>query len=207
MNLKDLLTIKLYANSQGIRTTENEFLPFNGNGFNFGYRESTNTPSYVQYTGGAYDHGKLNAWTYLSTLPVTRRIHLALETDQVKYLTAYPGEVSTNQWLERASLDWQPSKALQFDLGVRRIIGPNLPNAFQPLNYESIYSAGSACNIVTGNPYQPGCFVNAGNVSLALHYLRGNNEFYVVYGNANNLNTEPALFLKWIRYIGAQKGQ
>jgi len=95
----------LNANSQGIRTTENEFLPFDGNGFNFGYRENTNTPSYVQYTGGPYYHGKLDAWTYLSTLPVTRSIHLALETDQDKYLTAHPGEVSTNQWLERASLD------------------------------------------------------------------------------------------------------
>ncbi|HTU68963.1 MAG TPA: sugar-binding protein [Candidatus Baltobacteraceae bacterium] len=207
VDLKDLLTVKLYAGSQGIRTVENAFLPFNGNGFNLGYRETTNTPSYVQYTGGPYDHGELDAWTYLSTLPITRRIHLALETDQDKYLTAYAGEVSTDQWLERTSLDWQPNKAWQFDVGVRRIIGPNLPNAFQTPAYENIYSPGSTCNISTGDPYQSGCFVNAGNVSLALHYLRGHNEFYFVYGNADNLNTEPALFVKWILYVGAQKGQ
>ncbi|HTV91750.1 MAG TPA: sugar-binding protein [Verrucomicrobiae bacterium] len=207
LDFKDLLTVKAYLSSQGIRTIENEFLPFNGNGFNVGYRETTNTPSYVQYTGGPYYHGELDAWTYLSTLPVTRRIHLALETDQDKYLTAHPGEVSTDQWLERASLDWQPNKAWQFDVGVRRIIGPNLPNAVQAPAYESIYAPASTCNIATGNPYQSGCFVNAGNVSLALHYLRGHNEFYFVYGNANNLSTEPALFVKWILYIGAQKGQ
>ena len=207
IDLRDLLTVKVYAGSQGIRTVEDELLPFNGNGFNFGYRENTNTPSYVQYTGGPYDHGELDAWTYLSTLPITRRIHLALETDQDKYLTAYAGEVSTDQWLERTSLDWQPNKAWQFDAGVRRIIGPNLPNAFQTPVYESIYSPASPCNISTGDPYQSGCFVNAGNVSLALHYLRGHNEFYFVYGNADNLNTEPALFVKWILYVGAQKGQ
>ncbi|HUZ50525.1 MAG TPA: sugar-binding protein [Candidatus Dormibacteraeota bacterium] len=206
-DLKNLLSVKFYATSQGIRTVANEFLPFNGNGVNIGYRENTNTPSYVQYTGGPYYHGELDAWTYLLTLPVTRRIHLTLETDQDRYLTTYPGEVSSDQWLERPSLDWQPNKAWQFDLGVRRIVGPNLPNAFQALTYESIYWPTSTCNIATGNPYQPGCFVKADNVSLALHYLRGHNEFYFVYGNANNLNTEPALFAKWILYIGAQKGQ
>lgn len=206
-DLKDLLSIKFFTGSQGIRTVANELVPFNGNGFNIGYRENTSTPSYVQYTGGPYYHGKLNAWTYLSTVPVTRHIHLALETDQERYLSAYPGELSTDQWLGRASLDWQPQKEWQFDLGVRRLIGPNLPNAFQTLTYENIYSPTSVCNVATGNPYQPGCFIRASNVSLALHYLRGENEFYLVYGNANNLITEPALFAKWILYIGAQKGQ
>jgi len=32
------------------------------------------------------------------------------------------------------------------------------------------------------------------------------NEFYLVYGDPNSLATTPALFLKWIRYIGAPKG-
>lgn len=207
IDLKDLLTVKLYGSPQDIRTVENELLPFNGNGFNVGYRENTNTPSYLQYTGGPYYHGGLDAWTYLTTLPVTRRIHVALETDEDKYLTVYPGEVSTDQWLARASLDWQPNKEWQFDVGMRRIVGPNLPNAFQTPVYQSIYSPASTCNIATGNPYQSGCFIDAGNVSLALHYLRGHDEFYFVYGNANNLITEPALFVKWILYIGAQKGQ
>ncbi|HEY5340841.1 MAG TPA: hypothetical protein VIK27_07435, partial [Candidatus Aquilonibacter sp.] len=59
------------------------------------------------------------------------------------------------------------------------------------------------CN---GDPYLPGCSVDAGNVSLAFHFLAARNEFYVVYGNANNLSTEPALFFKWTRYVGAEKG-
>jgi hypothetical protein len=66
-----------------------------------------------------------------------------------------------------------------------------------------VYGSSGVC--VT-NPYNAGCFVDAGNVTLAFHFLMEQNEFYVVYGNANALSTEPALFLKWIRYIGAQKG-
>jgi hypothetical protein len=206
-DLKDLLSIHFFAGSNGVLTQSGQFLPFNGSGFFVGYRVNTNTPTYVTNNSGTYFNGHLDAWTYLTTLPVTRRMHLTLETDEDKYSTAFAGEQSTNQWLERTSFDWQPNKDLQFDLGIRRIIGANLPNAFQPVTYGNILDQSSACSIVQGNPYNPGCFVNAGNVSVAVHYLRNRNEFYFVYGNANNLTTQPALFFKWIRYIGAQKGQ
>jgi hypothetical protein len=202
-DFRNLMTLHLFTSSSGVRTFANEFLPFNQNGVYVGYRVNTNTPTYVTYTGGPYYHGHLNAWTYLSTLPITRRIHLTFETDEDKYLTAYAGEETTNQWLERASLDWQPTKNLQVDFGVRRIIGGNLPNSFEALNYGTTLALSSSCG---QNPYLPGCFVNAGNVSLAAHFLAARNEFYVVYGNANNLFTEPAIFLKWIRYVGAEKG-
>jgi hypothetical protein len=197
-DFRNLMTLHLYLGSVGVRTAENEFLPFNQNGFYFGYRANTNTPTYVQYSAGPYYHGQIVAWTYLTTLPVTRRVHLALETDEDKYLTLYPGELTTTQWLERTSLDWQPSRVLQFDVGLRRIIGGNLPASYQALTYNT--------DICATNLYQPGCFVNAGNVSIAAHFLHARDEFYVVYGNANNLATEPALFLKWIRYVGAEKG-
>lgn len=96
-------------------------------------------------------------------------------------------------------LDWQLSRDASFDAGVRRIVGPNIPNAFEPL----VYNDPAVC---AANAYNPGCYVNASNVSLAFHLLASKNEFYVVYGNADDLSTEPALFLKWIRYIGAEKG-
>ncbi|HEV2641355.1 MAG TPA: hypothetical protein VGT98_01540, partial [Candidatus Elarobacter sp.] len=79
----------------------------------------------------------------------------------------------------------QLSKDASFDIGARRIIGGFLPNSFQPPPFGS---------------------VNAGNVSLAFHYLSRSNEFYVVYGDPNSLATTPALFVKWIRYVGATKG-
>jgi len=202
-DFRNLMTLHLFTASNGVRTFADEFLPFDQNGFYLGYRANTNTPTYVTYSGGPYYHGHLNAWTYLSTLPVTRHIHLTLETDEDKYLAALPGEETTDQWLERVALDWQPNRNLQLDFGVRRIIGANLPNSFQALTYGTTLATASACG---QNPYLPGCYVDAGNVSLAIHFLAARNEFYVVYGNANNLSTEPAIFLKWIRYIGAEKG-
>ena len=56
------------------------------------------------------------------------------------------------------------------------------------------------------DPYLPGCYVDASNLSFAYHFLAARNEFYVVYGDPNNLYTLPALYFKWIRYIGAEKG-
>lgn len=199
VDFRDLVTLHVFGNASGVRTFDGEFLPFDGNGATIGYRMNTSTPTYVEYSGGEYYHGTLDSWTYLTTLPLGRQLHLVLETDENRYGTSWPREQSTEQWLERAGLDWQLSAGASFDLGVRRVIGQNLPNSFEPL----LYDAPAAC---LENPYNPGCLVNAGNVTVAFHFLASRNEFYVVYGNANNLSTEPALFLKWIRYIGAEKG-
>jgi hypothetical protein len=198
-DFKNLMAVHVYAGNSGIRVFDGEFLPFANNGAMLGYKVDTPTPTFVAYTGGGYYHGTLDAWTYLTTLPVMRKVRLGLELDENQYLTSWKGETTTRQWLERASVDWQLSSGASFDAGVRRIIGPNLPNSFEPL----VYDAPAVC---AANAYNPGCYVNASNVSLAFHLLASKNEFYVVYGDANNLSTEPALFLKWIRYIGAEKG-
>jgi hypothetical protein len=46
----------------------------------------------------------------------------------------------------------------------------------------------------------------AWNLSLAYHRTMRNGEVYVVYGDANALDTLPRLTVKIVRYIGAQKG-
>jgi len=199
VDFKDLVSLHVYTGVTGVRIFDGEFLPFADNGFLLGYRINTSTPTYLTYTGGHYYHGNLDAWTYIATLPLARKVHLSLETDEDQYLTSWLGESTQRQWLERAGVDWQIDRFTSFDAGVRRIIGPNLPNAVDPL----VYSPSPVC---VANPYNPGCFVNASNVTLALHYLAAKNEFYFVYGDANNLSTEPALYIKWIRYIGAEKG-
>ncbi len=203
LDFRNLVSLHLFTSSNVDRTQNGEFLPFDGNGFLLGYRANTNTPSIITYNGGEYYHGHINAWTYMTTVPVTPRVHLSLEADRDAYLSVWPGESSSTQWLERTSLDWQPNRFTQLDLGLRRILGPNMPNAFEPLTYGSMSNPNSPC---FADPYAAGCFVNAGNVSMALHFLAARNEFYLVYGNANNLSTEPALFIKWIRYLGAEKG-
>ena len=198
-DFRNLLTVHVNENAVGVRTFGGEFLPFDGNGATVGYRMNTSTPSYVEYAGGDYYHGKLDSWTYFTTLQLMRRVHLWFETDENQYKTDWPGEKSTDQWLERAAIDWQFSRNASLDVGARRIIGANLPNSFEPLAYGD-------SPICFYNPYNAGCLVNAANVTVAFHFLAERNEFYVVYGNANDLSTEPALFLKWIRYIGAEKG-
>ena len=71
--------------------------------------------------------------------------------------------------------------------GPRRVIGSFLPT----------YNAPPTFTPVTG-----------GNVSAAFHFLArdGKSEFYAVYGDPNSFSTTPAVFLKYIRYIGAPKG-
>jgi hypothetical protein len=184
-DFRNLATLRLFASSFAARTSDGEFLPFDANSVELGYKIATNIPSYIQYTGGPYYHGGLAAWSYVSTLPVRRKLHLRLEADQNHYFTAHTGEVSGAQWLERATLDWQLSRDASFDVGVRKITGQNLPNAYQTPDFTPI---------------------DAANVTVAFHLLSAKNEFYLVYGNPNNLQTLPALYFKWIRYIGAPKG-
>jgi hypothetical protein len=185
LDFRNLMTLRLFSNYFGAKVLNGEFLPFDGNSVELGYKLATNTPSYVQYSGGPYYHGQLDAWSYVSTVPIHRKLRLRLEADENKYLTTYPGEIGDAQWLERATLDYQINRDAAFDVGVRRIIGPNLPNAYSVPDFTP---------------------VNAGNVTVAFHILSAKNEFYLVYGNANSLSTLPAFYVKWIRYVGAPKG-
>jgi hypothetical protein len=209
VDFKNLFTVSVSLNNQGVLTSDGRLLPFDANGFLIGYRlgknqangssTTTSAPTYVQYSGGRYYDGKLDSWVYHSTVRLAKRLSIVLETDENRYAATARGENSTTQWLERASLDWQVSRYARFDIGARRIIGPNLPNSFQALSS----SSPSVCG---GDPYYPGCSVRAGNVSLAFHFLAFKNEFYAVYGDPNALTTSPTFFLKWIRYMGAEKG-
>jgi len=181
----DLTTIRLSQSESAIRIENGEFLPYDGSGVLLGYRYATNTPTYVQYAGGPYYHGKLDSWSYVSTLGLAPTVHLRLESDEDKYFSRYPGETNTSYWLDRASLDWQVNRFASFDVGARRLVGTPLPGAF---------------GLAGGPP------LGAGNLTAAFHLLEQKNEFYFVYGDPNSLTTKPALYLKWIRYIGAPKG-
>lgn len=184
-DFKDLATIRFTQSESAVRIEHGEFLPFDGNGVLVGYRYSTATPTYVQYSGGPYYHGKLDAWSYVTTLGVAPSVHLRLESDEDNYLTAYPGEARTVLWLDRATFDWQVSRQASLDLGVRKLVGAPLPGAFGFVNQPPL---------------------GAGNFTAAFHLLQQKNEYYFVYGDPNSLSTKPALYLKWIRYVGAPKG-
>jgi len=184
-DFRDQIRLNVFTGSSDVLATSNQLLPFNANGVYLGFKAATTTPTFVQHLGGAYYHGKLDNWTYLTTQPLARDVHVTFETDENQYSTEFVGEQSGRQWLQRATLDWQLTRNASFDIGARRLIGPNLPVSFAPPDFTPL---------------------DAANVSVAFHFLTAKNEFYAVYGDPNSLATKPALFLKWIRYIGAEKG-
>jgi hypothetical protein len=53
-------------------------------------------------------------------------------------------------------------------------------------------------------PYNPP--IDAWNLSLAYHLRFAHNELYLVYGDANALQTAPRFVIKLIEYAGADKG-
>jgi hypothetical protein len=81
------------------------------------------------------------------------------------------------QWLERAAFSYQIGPQTSIAVGVRRIIGTEQHQ-----------------------------FLDASNVSAALHDRVGADDFFLVYGDANALATPPRLLLKWVHYFGAEKG-
>lgn len=202
-DFRDQLTLHVFGGYGKNETLQGEYLPFNQNGFFLGYKTQTTTPSSISYSGGPYYHGSLASWSYITTRALTRSLKLAVEADENTYT---PGgtyaslEPVARQWLERASIDWQFSRYASFDVGARRIIGRNLPNAFQAPDLPGPIACGGP------NTYVPFDCVSAGNVSAAFHFLAAHNEWYVAYGNPNELSTLPAFYVKWIRYIGAEKG-
>lgn len=205
-DFKDLLTMHAYLSLQGVGVPayandmgRYQLLPFDSSGMMIGYKFNTTTPTYIDYVGGPYYHGHLDAWSYITTVPLVSHLDLALEADSDRYLPDDAAERPTSQWLERASLDWQIDRYAEITVGVRRIVGANLPNAYQLPQW----SGTTPCSV---DPYLPGCSIDATNLSAAYHFLAARNEFYVVYGNPNDLTTLPALYVKWIRYIGAEKG-
>lgn len=186
-DFRALLSVNASVGSSYLLLADGSFVPFNQNGLGVTYRGNTATPSMIFYNVGRYYHGSLTSWTRLATLPLAARMTVTFEADDDRYVPD-PGTAPNTtavQWLERASLDWQLSRDASFDLGVRRITGLGAPTGFGPV---------------------PTVASSDTNLTAAFHFLALRNEFYAVYGDPNTLDTTPALFLKWIRYIGAPKG-
>ena len=199
LDFKDLITVTAMQGISSLQTCvpitatscQQAFLPYNSGGLTLGYAVSTAHASSISYTTGSYYHGTLSSWLRTIAIPVTRRAALTLEADDTAYASQAKDEPDSKQWLDRVSLSYQFNSAVSANFGVRRIIGTNQPFAFEPFG--------------PSNAFTP-VMVNASNVSAAVHFFRGSNELYVVYGDPNQLSTVPALFVKLIRYVGAGKG-
>lgn len=195
LRTRSQLGLAFATGSQYLLTPTGEMLPFTQNGISLTYRTNTATGSYATYAHGRYYHGFLGSWYTATAFRLAKPLILSLDADTTHYVpdNAFgPGtpfnEIAANSLLERVSLDWQFNHKASLDIGARRISG-----LFAPSGYGYVPTVGAQA-------------INATNLTAAFHFLALRNEFYVVYGDPSQLNTEHALFLKWIRYIGAPKG-
>jgi hypothetical protein len=164
---------------------------------NFPNHGSTSTATSVTYNQGRFGPGRLDAWQRVTTMRAGNRGTISLEADNTfQYLDA--GGVN-RQWLERGSYSEAIDPNTSLSLGVRRIIG------VPPLVY---VAAPQSCTTVIVAP-PPGTIARctgAWNLSFAFHRRSPHDELYFAYGDASQLSTYPAWILKFIHYVGAEKG-
>jgi len=153
---------------------------FNQNGLTVSYRSDSATPTSLSYNVGRFGSGYLRSWSRLVSFQAGHRGSVSFEVDDTDLAT--DAGHRQRQWLERAAYAYQIGPQASLAVGIRRIIGVEPPVFATPT------------------------YVQAANVSLALHERTGREDVYVVYGDANALNTPPQLLMKWVHYFGAEKG-
>jgi hypothetical protein len=174
------------------------FTPITQQGLQLGYNLNGAMPSFVGFNTGRFGPGLLNSWTRSSTMRLGERGLLTLEADNTSQYTD-AGQRYT-QWLERASIGYQPGKSSSFALGVRRVIG--ISPALELLSTKT-----DCRNVLDPRPcYADVAFASGWNLSAAYHRKMLNGELYFAYGDAARFSTVPQFIVKFIRYIGAEKG-
>ncbi|GAC1408810.1 MAG: hypothetical protein NVSMB64_17410 [Candidatus Velthaea sp.] len=144
------------------------------------YLAGSSTPSALMLNHGRFGDGRLMSWTRSTAFKLANYGFVNLEADDT-FWSADAGYRNT-QWLERASFTKNIDAQSSFALGVRKIVG-NAPPLYGP---------------------QP--FVNASNVSFGYSKHTRRDEIYFVYGDSSRLDTKPGFTLKYIYYLGGQKG-
>jgi hypothetical protein len=161
------------------------FSPITQQGVQLGYNLNSSLPSLVSFNTGRFGPGRLDAWTRSTTFRNGTRGALTLEFDDTDQFVDR-GDRQT-EWLERLSYSYQSGANQALALGIRRIIGTP-PILLEP------------------QPNGVSTFQKAWNLSAAFHQKVPGGEVYVVYGDASAFSTAPGFIVKFIRYIGAEKG-
>ncbi|HEV3153610.1 MAG TPA: sugar-binding protein [Candidatus Baltobacteraceae bacterium] len=156
------------------------FAPVNQQGVQLSYNLNSNAPDWISFNTGRFGPGTLHSWSRTASLHLGARGLVTLEADDTDQFTDAGSRYT--QWLERFSYAYQSGANQSFAIGVRRIIGtpPEL----------------------SGTP----AFVDGWNLSAAFHRKVPGGEIYMVYGDAAAFSTAPQFIVKWIRYVGADKG-
>lgn len=174
------LNFQLTTGSSYLRLSNGVFSPITQQGAGVTFNYGSATPATLTFNTGRFGGGRLNAWTRSATVRVGERATFTLEADDTQqFLDKGPRNV---QWLERASYAFEMSRDSSLALGARRIIG-------------------TAPVLDVAQPFQ-----SAWNLSAAYHRKVSRGEIYVVYGDAAAFSTVPSFILKYIQYVGADKG-
>jgi hypothetical protein len=182
MGLPQLVHVRAQVGSSFLRLGDGALVPVSQNGLNFAYGYRTAVPLNLSYFTGRFGPGTLRYTTGSAGYIFHRDVTFGVEVDNG---TQFVDDGSRNiQWLERASITWQPGRTTSLVLGTRRIIG-------------------TAAQLELGSP-QP--YVDAYNLSAGFYKRWPHDEFYAVYGDASQLTTTKRFVLKLIHYFGAEKG-
>jgi hypothetical protein len=162
---------------------------------NFPNHGSESNPTIISFNTGIFGPGRLDSWVRSTTMRVGLRGALSLEADDTRqYL--YDGGTNI-QWLERAGYTYVLGPDASLAFGVRRIIG-TAPTI--------VSNSPAMCQTYLENPEPSTPCTGAWNLSFAYHKRTPHDEYYFAYGDASQTSTVPQWILKWIKYIGAEKG-
>ncbi|GAC1581962.1 MAG: hypothetical protein NVS3B7_17240 [Candidatus Elarobacter sp.] len=152
----------------------------NQQGFRLDYQLGTAQQSTFSWNTGRFGDGSLDAWQRQLGFRVARRATVSL----LAYDTDWRGDrgARKKQWLERASVSFDLGSRASLVAGVRKIVGEGPPFPY-------------------ASPY-----VKSTNLSFGYASRRPHDDIYLVYGDASAAATRPALTLKIVHYIGAEKG-
>lgn len=191
---KKAIDVQVTSGSSYLRTSDGIFTPISQNGItlirgsgsnqnagNFPSHGTSAYPTTLSYNTGRYGNGRLDTWLRSTTFAAGKRGSLTLELDDTAQWFSHGAD--NVQWFERVGYAYQLTADSSLALGLRRVVGsPPVPNG-------------------GGN-----CIGTCSNVSFAYHRKTQRNELYVGYGDPNTLITIPQLIVKFIYYIGAEKG-
>jgi hypothetical protein len=164
---------------------------------NFPSHGSSSTPTSLTYNTGRFGPGRLDSWSATSTMRAGLIATVSLEADETRQYLDFGG-INT-QWLERGSYNLALDANTSFSIGARRIIGtPPLVYSLAPVSCTTVVFAPS--------PGMLSPCTGAWNLSFAFHKRSPHDELYFAYGDASQLSTYPAFTLKFIHYLGAEKG-
>ncbi|MFN2450063.1 MAG: hypothetical protein ABR508_09825 [Candidatus Baltobacteraceae bacterium] len=181
--LSQLIHIRAQVGSSFVQLPDRAIVSASQNGIDFTYGYRTATPQLISYYTGRFGPGTLDYWSRQFNLRLARPLTFSVEADDGDQ--RLDDGTRNKQWLERASLVWQQRKDESLSFGVRRIIG---------------------VSPVLEHGQLPAPYMSAWNLSAAFYRRWPHDEFYAVYGDPSRLSTYPGFIIKFIHYVGAEKG-